>query len=107
MVCVLRYGIDSSVSLELSAEVLLADCKAPRGEPLMDVAGTLARNLASPLAYPPLALAVVPGDRVVLALDHGVPRAAALVAGVVQVLLGAGVAAEDITILRTRADVEA
>ena len=37
MISVLRYGIDSSLSLDLPAETLVARCNAPRGEPLVRV----------------------------------------------------------------------
>ena len=39
--------------------------------------------LASPLEFPPLARAVVPGDKVVLALDRGVPQSPELLSGAV------------------------
>lgn len=47
--------------------------------------------LQSPLEYPPLAAATVPGDRVVVALESGLPHRRDLVAGVSLALREAGV----------------
>ena len=57
-------------------------------------------RLRQPLQFPPLAQAAVPGDKVALALDRGVPQAPAIVAGAIAVLMSAGVLPEDITLLR-------
>ncbi|MEX0677296.1 MAG: lactate racemase domain-containing protein [Pirellulales bacterium] len=95
----LRYGIDSSLSLELDSEALLALCDAPRGEPIERVAEAVMGALAEPLDFPPLVQACLPGDKVVLALDRGVPGAAAIVRQTVEVLLGGGVGAADITLV--------
>lgn len=97
----LKYGIDESVELELPDAAVVAFCDAPRGEALVDVAGAVRQCLEHPLHFPPLASAAVPGDKVVLALGPGVPQAAKLVAGVVEAVLQAGVAAKDITLLLT------
>ncbi len=106
MPCVLRYGIDASLNLELPCEAFLAHCDAPRGKPLPDVAGAVDRALAEPLELPPLSQVALPGDRVVLALDRGVPQAAKIIERTVVALMAAGVSAEEITLLRTLSDVE-
>lgn len=103
----LRYGTDSSLCLELESEALLALCDAPRGQPVRRVAEAVKRALAEPLGFPPLVQAVLPGDKVVLALDRGVPQAATIVRQTVESLVGAGVAATDIVLIRSQADVEA
>src|SRR3990172_3223537 len=103
---VLRYGTDASLSLEVDSAALVAYCDAPHGEPLADVAAAVDRALAEPLGFPALARSVVPGDKVVLALDHGVPQAAVLVARAVAALVAAGIAAEDIRLLRARAETD-
>ena len=69
----LRYGTDSSLDLELDSEHLMAVCDAPRGEPIRRVAEAVGHALAEPLDFPPLVQAALPGDKVVLALDRGVP----------------------------------
>lgn len=105
---VLRYGTDSSLSLELPGDALLACCEAPRGEPLtVGIAEAVDRALTEPLAFPPLAQAALPQDKVVLALLPGVPRAATIVERTVGALLASGVAAQDISLVRTLADVAA
>ncbi len=106
MISVLRYGTDSSLRLELAPEVLVAHCDAPRGEPLANVADATTRALADPLDFPSLSQSALPGDKVALALEPGVPQAAAIVTRVVEVLLAVGVDAADITVLRTEADLE-
>lgn len=100
----LRYGTDSRLDLELANEALVAYCDAPRGTPLVDVDKAVRRALAEPLEFPPLVQAALPGDKVVLALDHGVPQADAIVAQAVESLVGAGVDPHDIVLLRSRAD---
>ncbi len=102
----LRYGTEGRVDLEFSREAQVAVCDAPRGQPVASMAQAVDAALAAPVGHPPLALAAVPGDKVVLALDHGVPQAAAIVARCVDVLLAAGVSAADIAVLRSEADAE-
>ena len=75
MPSILRYGADSSVAFDLPADVLLAECDAPRGQPLDDPAAAVAAALDDPIEFPPLAQAVVPGDLVALAVEPGLPQA--------------------------------
>jgi nickel-dependent lactate racemase len=49
-------------------------------------------------------MAVVPGDKVVLALEPNVPQAAAVVAAVVDEILAGGASPEDLTIVRVEVD---
>ena len=107
MTSVLRYGADSSVELEMSDEALLAECGNPRGQPVDDPIEVTAAALAEPLDFPPLARAIVPGDHVLLALEHGVPQAAGIVAAAVRTLVDEGIEPADIVVLRSPADVEA
>ncbi|HEX3657671.1 MAG TPA: lactate racemase domain-containing protein [Pirellulales bacterium] len=104
---ILRYGLNSSLALDLDSDRLVADCHSPAGSRVTDIGQALAGVLDEPLGYPPLAQAVVPQDRVTVALEPGVPQAAEIVAGIVDYLFRAGVQASDITILRTQNDVEA
>jgi nickel-dependent lactate racemase len=62
--------------------------------------------LARPLEFPPLVQAAVPGDKVVLALDRGVPQAATIVARTIATLLSAGVTPQSITLVRAIADAD-
>ena len=99
MSSVLRYGADSSVAFDLPDDVLLAECNAPRGQPLDDPAAAVAAALDDPIEFPPLARAIVPGDLVALAVEPGLPQAANIVAAVVHSLIEAGMSAEDIAVV--------
>jgi len=98
MAC-LRYGIDSSLDLEIAERALVAWCKVPRGEPLAAIGDAMRQALGEPLDFPPLARAVVPDDKVAIALDPGVPRPAELVSEAVNMVLASGVLAADITLV--------
>ncbi len=95
----LRYGQAGQLAVEVPTEKLHGALTRGPSRALADVRAAAAQALAAPLEYPPLSAAVVPGDRVVLALDEAVPQSASLVAAVVDVLLAQGVEAVDITVL--------
>lgn len=97
----LEYGSDATVDLDIPAERLLAACAEPSGEPLADLPEAVDAALDEPLNYPPLARAIVPGDRIVLALEHSLPQAAGLVAAVTRYLVEHGAAADHILVLST------
>ncbi len=101
----LRYGAGSTVEVELAPERLLAVCGTPQGTALADPAAALTAALAAPLDFPPLKSATIPGDKVSLAVEHGVPQAAALVGAIVRTLVDeAGTRPADICILQARGD---
>src|SRR5438552_17285998 len=104
MPSVLRYGSQSQVTFDLPAAALVAECGLPRGEPLDDPAAAMAAALINPIDFPALGRCVIPGDRVTIALDPGLPQLPLLVAGLVETFLGAGIEPAHITILRTIAD---
>ena len=104
---VLRYGIDSSVGLEFAEGVVPQQCGNPRGEPVPDLAAAVVAALEAPLDFPPLRQSTTLEDRVVLSLGRGVPRAAEVTAGVVRLLIEAGVTPDGIGVMRTEPDVEA
>ena len=104
---VLKYGFNNEVHLDLRPDALVAACDAPRGKPLENVSQAVATAVAAPLDFPPLVRATVPGDRIVIALEHGIPQSAEIVGAIVRTLLENGAAAEDIKILRTKNDLEA
>ncbi len=95
----LPYGDGQELCLDPPEEAAIADFSAPRGRPLTDPASAVAAALSDPLDYPALQRAVTPGDRVVLAIDRGVPQSAAIVAGAVHALVAGSVSPEDITLL--------
>ncbi len=104
MACVLRYGTSSSVTLEPRPGTLLAEFGRPQGEAIREVGQAVRRALNEPLDYPPLARGMTPGDRVVLALEPGLPQASEIVGAVVGCVVEAGVDPDGITVLQTRTD---
>ena len=94
----MKYGNSEVLEIDLPNESLLDDFSAPRGVPLDDPAAAVAAAVSDPMQFPRLQDATIPGDRVVLAVDRGVPQMPAVVAGVVHTLLEGGVDPADITI---------
>lgn len=95
----LSYGRSHAIDLDLPTGLVRASHYAP--ESLADVAAAAEAAMTDPLDFPALREAIVPGDRVVLALQPNVPFAATLVAGVLAVLDERGVSPEDVTILQS------
>jgi len=91
------YGLQRNIELPDDTPVVVL--QAPRGHAVDDVRKALIDAVHQPLDFPPLTKAVVAGDAVTLVIGPRVPRAEAIVAALVEVLLAAGVAAGDITIL--------
>jgi lactate racemase len=103
---ILKYGAGSAVRVELSGGVQPQESATPRGSALSDLGAAVAEALEQPLDYPPLRQSTTPGDRIVLALGQGLPRAAEITAAVIHGLVAAGVGADGISVLRTEADVD-
>jgi lactate racemase len=99
----LRYGTGSTLWIDIPADSLVADFSRVPGDVLDDPSAAVSAALLDPIGYPSIARTVVPGDRVVIALDPAVPRADAVVAGVLDALMHTAVLAEDIVVLTTRA----
>lgn len=99
----LGYGYDSRLDIEVEGAQLIADCTA-EVESLQNPARVLHQALREPLNYPPLSLAVTPDDRVVLAVDAGVPVLDQLIPPIVMTLVEAGVQPGHITLLFTGED---
>ena len=104
MTTLLPYGARSTLELDFPAGVLVAHCGQPSAPVITDPARSIAQALDVPLDYPPLRQSMVPGDKIVLALGEGVPRAAEIVKALVDRCLEAGVSADDISLLQSRAD---
>ena len=103
MPCVLPYGLQSQLGLDLPDETLLAVFDEPHGRPLTDPAAGVARALDDPLNFPALSLATVPGDRIALALEPSVPQAATLVAATGNYLVEHGASPDHLAVLVTPA----
>lgn len=70
----------------------------------LDPATAAKRALAAPLDFPPFAQTTVPGDRVAIAVDDGVPSAASIVRGVVEAVRSARIDHEAISIVTASAE---
>jgi nickel-dependent lactate racemase len=99
MIASLRYGAQHALELDLPADRLVACCGAPVERAVRDVSAATTAALESPLAFPPLSRAVVPGDHVVVAFDRDVPRGRDVVAAIIQYLVAHGLNSADITVL--------
>ena len=102
----LKYGASASLEIDLPENALVANWTGPSSNGESAIAAATSA-VQTPLDFPQLKQATVPGDHVVLALEPGVPQAEAVVAAIIPALLGGGVAVEDITVVRTHADIEA
>lgn len=90
---------DDGLEFELPPERLVASWNGPRaGGPSEDVA-SIRDALENPHDFPALRHLVVPGDRVVIALDPTIPRPGSIVAELGHAFEESGVAREDLTVL--------
>ncbi len=97
--CRLSYGHTAQLELTLNEERLVAFCGQPTGNVDADPRQSVSASLCAPLGYPALKEATVPGDRIVIAVDRGIPQAAAIVAGIIDDLTNGRVAAADIRVI--------
>jgi nickel-dependent lactate racemase len=97
----LNYGLSGHFACDFDAERPVAFHPPPPA--LKQIADAIRTALAQPLDFPPLSRAVVPGDRVVVALDRYTPADSQLVAGIWRVLQPQGVEAADLLILQPAA----
>ncbi len=93
----LTFGRRGACQIQIPADNLKCQFKAP--VPVKSIGENLAQGLESPLDYPSLRQAVVPGDRVTLIVDRQTPQAESLVLGVWKLLEACGVSAADLTLL--------
>ncbi|MCH5373090.1 MAG: nickel-dependent lactate racemase [Planctomycetes bacterium] len=87
------------LELDLDRRSLLADFSRLQDAVIDDPVAAVSASLSAPRGFPPLNRATVPGDRVVVSIEDGVPQQDAVVAGVVHTLLEGDVRPEDVTIL--------
>lgn len=95
----ITYGSSAVLALEPSGSTRVEDCRLPIGEPLTDVSGSVAAALEDPLDYPPLSAATVPGDKVVVAVEPGLPKVENVIAGALFSLVEKGTEPRDITLV--------
>ncbi len=94
----LRYGDEQLFSVELDPSRLAFRHQPPA--PATDFAGELRHHLESPLNFPPLEMAIVPDDRIVIALARHTPGAAEIIAAVWPIFERRSVKPKDVTILQ-------
>ena len=94
----LEYGVDGCWEGEIEGDRLRVHHAGP--QPLMDAPAAIRASLSSPIEFPPVKQAVVPGDRVVLALDRGVPSSAEIVAELCATLIAGDILPENVLILQ-------
>lgn len=95
----LKYGDGAVLEIDLPEDAIFGDFSTPRGTPLDDPAAAVAAAVSDPMDFPRLQDSTIPGDRIVLAVDRGVPQMPAIVAGVVHTLIESGAAAAEIEIV--------
>ena len=94
----LEYGTTECWEGEIDGDRLLLNHSGPA--PLEDVRAAVRESLASPIEFPGLHQAVVPGDHIVLVLDRNVPSSAEIMAEMCALLLTAGIEPDHIAILQ-------
>lgn len=97
----LSYGLGSTLRMDLPAEAVLADLSCVPGKVLREPRRAVSAALLNPIGYPSIASAVVPGDRIAIAVDPELPCADELVAGVLDALSQTAVSPADIVVLTT------
>ncbi|NQU21515.1 MAG: DUF2088 domain-containing protein [Candidatus Nealsonbacteria bacterium] len=103
---ILRYGIDSTARLEPPEGGTIVECGRPQGRPLADLTAAVTEALNDPLEYPPFLQSTTPGDRVVLALEYGLPQPAQIALAIIRSLVDAGVHPDGIAVLQPEADAQ-
>jgi nickel-dependent lactate racemase len=101
---VLPYGNDQRFECEIDSERLVGEHAAPRPNSLYKE--ELLAALRAPIEFPSVEQAVIPGDRVTLALDRYTPGAAGLVAGIWEVLSPRGIEPEKLTVIQPASRLE-
>ncbi len=94
----LPYGAHEVFECRVPAERVLIHQRAP--EPIDDLPSRLRERLTSPVDFPALSQALLPDDRIVIALDHGTPCAPSLIRGCWEVMAACGVNPADVMIVR-------
>jgi nickel-dependent lactate racemase len=78
---------------------LIALVGRPHGTAIQHPQQFVIDALDEPIGFPPLIEATVPGDRVAIAVGHGIPQVAAIVAGIIESLANGRVEPADICVV--------
>jgi len=96
----LNYGYNGEFCCEIPAERVICYHQAPA--PLEDILQATQQILNSPLELPPLDLAVVPGDKITIVVDHQTPSVAEIMRALWEYFSDCGIEAGDLTILQSQ-----
>lgn len=94
----LQFG-GERVVLEIPDDRVSTLWSPPVSRPVGSIREAVLQALEAPIDFPPLRQAVVPGDRVVLAVGAGIPGVTEVLEAVCETLNRAGVEADTITVL--------
>jgi lactate racemase len=103
MLAALPYGRAQQLEFHVPAGIEFTQLGRFPAAAVHDAGKSLQALLTAPHDFPPLNQALVPGDHIVIAVGPDVPRAATLVAAVIEYLLAYDVNPEQICILQTQA----
>ena len=90
---------DERLDFELPDERVVATWNAPAGLDPPQAVEALRDALETPWDFPPLRQMIVPGDRVVIALDSSITHAGPILKVLIQTLRDAGVESDGVTVL--------
>jgi hypothetical protein len=93
---------DERLEIELPDDVLVDRWEGPAGMAREAAMADLRVALEHPLDFPPLREAVVPGDRVAIALDYSLSEVGTLLSLLVDLLSQSGVEAGDVTVVTSQ-----
>ncbi len=93
----LSYGHTATATPEVGVDRVMYELQPP--EPCPELAARLDDALQHPLDFPPLKQALVPGDRVCLAIAADTPQVSTVIAGICRVLADCEVRPADVTLL--------
>ncbi len=96
----LNYGYTGEFQCEIPAERLIWYQQAPA--PLEDVPLKTQQVLNNPLELPPLDLALIPGDKITIIVDHETPVVDEIINSVWDFFSDCGIEATDVTILQAQ-----
>jgi nickel-dependent lactate racemase len=99
----LKYGQNSRLHFDEDRGTEFIECQS-EAVGLTDLAAAVESALAHPLDFPALEQAIVPGDKVVLALEAQVPQGPQVAEAIVGLLTRWGASAADITLLVAQAE---
>jgi lactate racemase len=96
---------DERLDFEIPEDRVVATWSAPVGMEPPQAIEALRDALETPWDFPPLRQMIVPGDRVVIAMDSSMAHAGPILEVIGQILLGAGVEPDGVTVLTPTAGI--